>query len=63
MLRLLALSPRLALHAPLLLIAAGAGALAGIGYTFLVGRRGADGAIVRRGAAGARRHRRSGARR
>ena len=36
-LRLLALSPRLALHAPLLLIAAGAGALAGIGYTLLSG--------------------------
>lgn len=36
-LRLLALSPRLALRAPLLLIAAGAGALAGIGYTLLSG--------------------------
>lgn len=36
-LRLLALSPRLALHAPLPLIAAGAGALAGIGYTLLAG--------------------------
>jgi competence protein ComEC len=36
-LRLLALSPRLALHAPLPLIAAGAGALAGIGYTLLSG--------------------------
>lgn len=36
-LRLLALSPRLALHAPLLLIAAGAGALGGIGYTLLAG--------------------------
>ncbi|WP_420139191.1 ComEC/Rec2 family competence protein [Sphingomonas sp.] len=36
-LRLLALSQRLALHAPLLLIAAGAGALAGIGYTLLSG--------------------------
>ena len=34
-LRLLALSPRLALHAPLLLIAAGAGAVGGIGYTLL----------------------------
>jgi competence protein ComEC len=37
MLRLLALSPRLALNAPLLLIAAGAGALAGIAYTLLTG--------------------------
>jgi competence protein ComEC len=37
LMRLLALSPRLALHAPLLLIAAGGGALAGIGYTFLAG--------------------------
>ncbi len=36
-LRLLALSPRLALHAPLLLLSAGAGALAGIGYTLLAG--------------------------
>ena len=36
-LRLLALSPRLALRAPLLPIAAGAGAVAGIGYTFLAG--------------------------
>lgn len=36
-LRLLALSPRLALHAPLLLIAAAAGALTGIGYTLLTG--------------------------
>jgi competence protein ComEC len=36
-LRLLALSPRLALNAPLLLIAAGAGALAGIAYTLLTG--------------------------
>ena len=36
-LRLLALSPTLALRAPLLLIAAGAGALAGIGYTLLSG--------------------------
>ncbi len=36
-LRLLALSPRLALRAPLLLIAAGAGALSGIGYTLLTG--------------------------
>jgi competence protein ComEC len=36
-LRLLALSPALALRAPLLLIAAGAGALAGIGYTLLSG--------------------------
>lgn len=36
-LRLFALSPRLALHAPLLLVAAGAGALAGIGYTLLSG--------------------------
>lgn len=35
--RLLALSPRLALGAPLMLIAAGAGALAGIGYTVLTG--------------------------
>lgn len=35
--RLLALSPRLALRWPLLLIAAGAGALAGIGYTLLTG--------------------------
>jgi competence protein ComEC len=35
--RLLALSPRLALHAPLMLISAGAGALAGIGYTLLTG--------------------------
>jgi len=37
MLRLLALSPRLALHLPLLLIAAAAGALAGVGYTLLSG--------------------------
>ena len=36
-LRLLALSPRLALHAPLLLVAALAGAQAGIGYTLLTG--------------------------
>jgi competence protein ComEC len=36
-LRLLALSPWLALRAPLPLIAAGAGALAGIGYTLLSG--------------------------
>lgn len=36
-LRLLALSPGLALRAPLLLIAAGAGAVAGIGYTLLSG--------------------------
>lgn len=36
-LRLLALSPWLALRAPLLLIAAGAGALAGIAYTLLSG--------------------------
>ena len=36
-LRLLALSPALALRAPLLLIAAGAGALAGVGYTLLSG--------------------------
>ncbi|TVV73121.1 ComEC/Rec2 family competence protein [Sphingomonas solaris] len=36
-LRLLALSPRLALRAPLLVIAAGAGALAGIAYTFIAG--------------------------
>jgi competence protein ComEC len=36
-LRLLALSPRLALNAPLLLIAAGAGAVAGVGYTLLTG--------------------------
>ena len=36
-LRLLALSPTLALRVPLLLIAAGAGALAGIGYTLLSG--------------------------
>ncbi len=36
-LRLFALSPRLALHWPLPLIAAGAGALAGIGYTALTG--------------------------
>jgi competence protein ComEC len=36
-LRLLALSPTLALRAPLLLIAAGAGALAAIGYTLLTG--------------------------
>ncbi|MET0270286.1 MAG: ComEC/Rec2 family competence protein [Sphingomonas sp.] len=36
-LRLLALSPRLALRAPLLPIAAGAGALAGIAYTFIAG--------------------------
>ena len=35
--RLLALSPRLALHWPLMLIAAGGGALAGIGYTLLTG--------------------------
>lgn len=36
-LRLLALSPTLALHWPLPLISAGAGALAGIGYTLLTG--------------------------
>lgn len=36
-LRVLALSPRLALRWPLLLIAAGAGAVAGIGYTLLTG--------------------------
>lgn len=36
-LRLLALSPRLALRAPLPLVAAGAGAMAGIFYTFLSG--------------------------
>jgi competence protein ComEC len=36
-LRLLSLSPRLALHAPLLLVAAGAGALSGIGHTLLTG--------------------------
>lgn len=36
-LKLLALSPRLALRLPLVLIAAGAGALAGIGYTLLAG--------------------------
>jgi competence protein ComEC len=36
-LRLLALSQRLALRAPLLLISAGAGAVAGIGYTLLSG--------------------------
>jgi len=36
-LRLLALSRRLALRAPLLLISAGAGALAGVGYTLLSG--------------------------
>jgi competence protein ComEC len=36
-LRLLALSRRLALRAPLLLIAAGAGALAGVAYTLLTG--------------------------
>ena len=35
--RLLALSPRLALHWPILLIAACAGAAAGIGYTLLTG--------------------------
>jgi competence protein ComEC len=38
-LKLLALSPWLALRAPLVLIAAGAGAVAGIGYTLLTGRR------------------------
>jgi len=36
-LRLLALSPALALRAPLLMIAAGAGAVAAIGYTLLTG--------------------------
>lgn len=36
-LRLLALSPRLALRAPLLPVAAGVGALAGIAYTFIAG--------------------------
>ena len=36
-LRLLALSPRFALHAPLVLLSAAAGALAGIGYTLLTG--------------------------
>lgn len=37
LLRLLALSPRLALRWPLLTIAAGGGALAGLGYTLLTG--------------------------
>jgi competence protein ComEC len=37
LLRLLALSPRLALHMPLLLVAAGGGAVAGIAYTLLSG--------------------------
>ena len=37
LMRLLALSPRLALHAPLLLVAAGGGALAGIAYTLIAG--------------------------
>lgn len=37
LLRLLALSPRLALHAPLLLIAAGGAALAGMAYTLIAG--------------------------
>jgi competence protein ComEC len=36
-LRLLALSPRLALHAPLVLISAAIGALAGVAYTLLAG--------------------------
>ncbi len=36
-LKLLALSPRLALRAPLILIAAAAGALAGLGYTLFTG--------------------------
>jgi competence protein ComEC len=36
-LKLLALSPALALRAPLVLIAAGAGALSGVGYTLLTG--------------------------
>ncbi len=36
-LRLLALSPRLALNAPLMLIAAGSGAVAGMAYTLLTG--------------------------
>jgi competence protein ComEC len=36
-LRLLALSPRLALRWPLILIAAGAGAIAGLGYTLFTG--------------------------
>lgn len=36
-LRVLALSPRLALHAPLLLVSAMCGAAAGIGYTLLTG--------------------------
>ncbi|WP_246263369.1 ComEC/Rec2 family competence protein [Parasphingopyxis algicola] len=36
-LKLLALSPRLALNAPLILIAAGAGALAGLSYTLFTG--------------------------
>jgi competence protein ComEC len=36
-LKLLALSPRLALNAPLILIAAGAGAVAGLGYTLFTG--------------------------
>lgn len=36
-LKLLALSPRLALNAPLILIAAGAGALTGLGYTIFTG--------------------------
>jgi competence protein ComEC len=37
MLKLLALSPKLALNAPLILIAAGAGAAAGLGYTVFTG--------------------------
>lgn len=37
MLKLLALSPKLALHAPLILIAAGGGAAAGLGYTLFTG--------------------------
>ncbi|NNC73157.1 MAG: DUF4131 domain-containing protein [Sphingomonadaceae bacterium] len=36
-LKLLALSPKLALHAPLVLIAAAVGALAGLGYTLFTG--------------------------
>jgi competence protein ComEC len=36
-LKLLALSPRLALRAPLILVSAAAGAIAGIGYTLLTG--------------------------
>ena len=55
-LKLLALSERLALRFNLVLVAAGVGALAGVGYTLLTGSAGADGAKLHRRFAGARRN-------